>query len=108
MKRNNSMKRVLAMLLVIIMVVTGSGIAMAKAGGNGNGAKGDAIGTMGTATADAVKNNGKAVGKTKNAAKAKALYDLGLFKGISQKEFIPALESGTTRISAIVMIGRLI
>lgn len=81
--RRFEMKRIVAMILTIVMIVAGSGIAMAKAGGNGN-----------------------AVGKTRNDAKAEALYELDLFKGTSNTAFVAALERGATRLEAITLIGR--
>ncbi|TCT12941.1 hypothetical protein EDC18_11015 [Natranaerovirga pectinivora] len=41
-----------------------------------------------------------------NADKAVTLNELGLFKGISSTEFVPDLESFSTREQAIIMLGR--
>ncbi len=43
---------------------------------------------------------------TTNDAKAKVLYDLGLFKGVSTTEYVPALEDEADAQQAIVLIGR--
>lgn len=47
-----------------------------------------------------------AMAATTNDAKARILYDLGLFKGISTTEYVPALEMKTDALQAIVLIGR--
>lgn len=41
-----------------------------------------------------------------NDAKAKVLYDLGLFKGTSATEYVPALEDESNAQQALVLIGR--
>ena len=52
------------------------------------------------------RNNGKsAPSKVRNMDKAKVLYDLKLFSGVSKTEFVPNLEDGATRAEALVMVG---
>lgn len=41
-----------------------------------------------------------------NDAKAKVLYDLGLFKGTSTTEYVPALDAESNAQQALVLIGR--
>ena len=100
-------KRILAILLVIVMVLAGTGMATAKPAnaGNGNSWKTTADDADGENAAMAA-NNGRAVGKTRNDAKAQALYDLDLFEGISNEKLVAALDSDATRLQAITMIGR--
>lgn len=82
------MKRYLVFLLVITLLIGSSYNTFAKQNGNGKG-------------------NGNAYGKQhKNEEKAQILYDLGLFSGKSSTDFVPDLDSLSTRAEAIVLIGR--
>ncbi len=100
-------KQLVAIMMTAVMMMTGSGMAMAKSAnaGNGNAAKRATEEVVRPAEAAGV-SQGKAVGKTRNDAKAKALNDLKLFHGVSTTSFVPDLARGATRIEAITLIGR--
>lgn len=100
-------KQLVAIMMTAVMMMTGSGMAMAKSAnaGNGNAAKRATEDVVRPAEAAGV-SQGKAVGKTRNDAKAKALNDLKLFHGVSTTSFVPDLARGATRIEAITLIGR--
>ncbi|TCK93125.1 S-layer family protein [Natranaerovirga hydrolytica] len=46
--------------------------------------------------------------EVQNADKAEVLYDLGLFAGTSDSDFVPALEDGTNREQSMVMLAYLL
>ena len=100
-------KQLVALLLVLVMLIAGTGAAMAKPASAGNGSSWKSVGASATPVrVTSADSNGKAFGKTSNDAKARALYDLNLFKGTSNTAFVAELARGATRMEAITLIGR--
>lgn len=78
------MKRIVAGLLTLVLIAGSMSTAFASPGGNWKASKQSA----------------------RNWSKAHVLYQMGLFKGKSSSAFLPALEDGSNRAEAIVLIGR--